>query len=79
MDFDRGSSGMTISLDIKLLVLIFLIKKIELFQDVGVVDKRDYSSNTQQIPEQKIYWKIFYHKFTDQVDHKFMENLTKNI
>ena len=34
---------------------------------------------TQQIPEQKIYWKIFYHKFTDQVDHKFMENLTKNI
>ena len=38
-----------------------------------------YWQNTQQIPEQKIYWKIFYHKFTDQVDHKFMENLTKNI
>ena len=38
-----------------------------------------YGSSTQQIPEQKIYWKIFYHKFTDQVDHKFMENLTKNI
>ena len=37
------------------------------------------SNPTQQIPEQKIYWKIFYHKFTDQVDHKFMENLTKNI
>ena len=36
-------------------------------------------NSTQQIPEQKIYWKIFYHKFTDQVDHKFMENLTKNI
>ena len=40
---------------------------------------RHKSSHTQQIPEQKIYWKIFYHKFTDQVDHKFMENLTKNI
>ena len=37
------------------------------------------AGTTQQIPEQKIYWKIFYHKFTDQVDHKFMENLTKNI
>ena len=39
----------------------------------------DICTTTQQIPEQKIYWKIFYHKFTDQVDHKFMENLTKNI
>ena len=38
-----------------------------------------FYTHTQQIPEQKIYWKIFYHKFTDQVDHKFMENLTKNI
>ena len=37
------------------------------------------NKTTQQIPEQKNYWKIFYCTFTDQVDHKFMENFTENV